>query len=93
MKTTLFFLYVLLYGGCHNESETIAADSNFGQCEGCEAIYESPIPHEKLPYVDTLPDYFEAGPKMIVYGVVYKNDGKTPAPDVVIYAYHTDQEG
>ena len=94
MKATLFFIYVLIYVSCHNEAETIAADpSPAGQCEGCEAIYESPIPHEKLGYVDTLADYFEAGPKMILHGIVYKNDGKTPAPDVVIYAYHTDQQG
>ena len=94
MKITLFFLYVLLYGGCNNEAEETGSDSNpGGPCEGCEAIYESPVPHDKLPHVDTLPDYFEVGPKMILYGVVYKKDGKTPAPDVVIYAYHTDQEG
>jgi protocatechuate 3,4-dioxygenase beta subunit len=94
MKAILFFIYVLMYGSCHNQAETIAADPNPGeQCEGCEAIYESPIPHEKLGHVDTLSDYFEAGPKMILHGIVYKNDGKTPAPDVVIYAYHTDQEG
>ncbi len=64
-----------------------------GGCEGCEAIYETPIPFEKLLYIDTLPDYFEAGLKLIVSGVIYKADGKTPASDVVMYLYHTDQQG
>jgi len=64
-----------------------------GRCEGCEAIYESPIPFEKLSSVDTLPDFNEAGPKLEISGIVYQADGKTPAKDVVIYVYHTDQKG
>ncbi|MES2882382.1 MAG: intradiol ring-cleavage dioxygenase, partial [Bacteroidota bacterium] len=35
----------------------------------------------------------EAGPKLIVSGTVYKNDGVSPAPGVVLYVYHTDQKG
>jgi protocatechuate 3,4-dioxygenase beta subunit len=64
-----------------------------GPCEGCEAIYESPVPFEALNEVDTLPIYHEHGPKLVVSGTVYKHDGKTPAPDVVIYVYQTDQTG
>jgi protocatechuate 3,4-dioxygenase beta subunit len=30
---------------------------------------------------------------MVISGVIYKADGKTPAPDVVLYVYHTDQTG
>ncbi|WP_276482831.1 hypothetical protein [Paraflavitalea pollutisoli] len=62
-------------------------------CEGCEAIYESPVPFEQLNAVDTLPDFSEAGPKMLVTGVIYEYDGKTPARNVVLYIYHTDQRG
>lgn len=64
-----------------------------GPCEGCEAIWESPVPFERLPAVDTLPDFSESGPKMLLEGVVYAADGKTPRPGVVVYAYHTDQKG
>jgi protocatechuate 3,4-dioxygenase beta subunit len=64
-----------------------------GRCEGCEAIHESPISFDKLSWIDTLPDFNEAGPKMVISGVIYKADGKTPAPDVVLYVYHTDQTG
>lgn len=62
-------------------------------CEGCEAVYESPVTLEQLNYIDTLPDFSAAGPKLIISGVVFKSDGVTPAPDVVIYVYHTDQNG
>ncbi|HEV7332603.1 MAG TPA: hypothetical protein VGN63_16310 [Flavisolibacter sp.] len=64
-----------------------------GPCEGCEAIYENTIPFEQLNEVDTLPIFNEQGPKLVVSGTVYKSDGKTPAPGVVLYIYHTDQTG
>lgn len=64
-----------------------------GNCEGCEAIYEGSIPFEKLTNAATLPDYNEPGPKMEISGIVYQRDGKTPAKDVVVYVYHTDQTG
>jgi protocatechuate 3,4-dioxygenase beta subunit len=64
-----------------------------GSCEGCEAVFESPIPFEKLNSVITLSDFKESGPKIEVSGIVYQRDGKTPAKDVVIYIYHTDQTG
>ena len=64
-----------------------------GSCEGCEVIYSSPVPFEKLHWIDTLPDFTEKGPKLVVSGVIYMPDGKTPAKDIVMYVYHTDQSG
>ncbi|QJW89454.1 intradiol ring-cleavage dioxygenase [Spirosoma taeanense] len=65
-----------------------------GPCEGCEAIYESPVPFDKLDMFVKLPDANWAGQKPIgINGIVYKADGKTPAPGVVLYIYHTDQTG
>ncbi len=64
-----------------------------GSCEGCEAIYESPVRLEQLSSSIKLPDYSEDGPKIEISGIVYHRDGKTPAKDVIIYVYHTDQSG
>jgi len=64
-----------------------------GSCEGCQAIYETTIPFEKLDWTDTLPDFNDPGPQLVVSGIIYKKDGKTPAPGVVLYVYHTDQKG
>ena len=64
-----------------------------GNCEGCEAIYESPLALERLSNTDTLPDFNEKGPKIEISGIIYQADGKTPAKDVVLYIYHTDQHG
>lgn len=98
MKILSFLLPVLLLlqlSGCSQSNQKTKADSRHvgGSCEGCEAIFETPIPFEKLRSVDTLPDYYGKGAKMEISGVVYKKDGKTPASDVVIYVYHTDQTG
>ncbi len=64
-----------------------------GPCEGCDAIHESPIPFDRLPSSVTLPDFADKGPKIEVSGIVYQRDGMTPASDVVLYVYHTNQEG
>src|SRR6187397_704658 len=35
-----------------------------GECEGCEATHESPVPFEKLLSSLTLPDFKDAGPRL-----------------------------
>lgn len=65
-----------------------------GPCEGCEAIYESPVPFDKLEMLAKLPVATWNGKKPLgINGIVYKADGKTPAPGVILYIYHTDETG
>ncbi len=64
-----------------------------GSCEGCEAVYETPTPFTDLKAVVTLPDFNETGPKIEISGIIYKADGKTVAPGIILYIYHTDQTG
>lgn len=64
-----------------------------GSCEDCAAIYDSPFPFNQLPATLEFVDFKEKGPKMLVNGIVYQRDGRTPAANVVIYVYHTDQKG
>lgn len=42
---------------------------------------------------DTSPGWTQNGQKILLTGIVYQEDGKTPAPDVVIYYYHTNTDG
>lgn len=72
-------------------SQTSTSRTVGGDCEDCEALLE--YGHKPLTATDTLPDYHETGPKLVVQGIIYKKDGKTPAPDVILYIYHTDQKG
>ena len=65
-----------------------------GPCEGCEAIYESPVPFDKLEAFVKLPGASWDNKKPIaINGIIYQADGKTPAPDVVLYLYHTNEKG
>jgi protocatechuate 3,4-dioxygenase, beta subunit len=74
-------------------SPPAAAASNKKPCEGCAGINESPVPHNQLPSMTWLPDWNEPGRKLAVNGTVYMADGKTPASGVIIYIYHTNQQG
>ena len=100
MKLLYLFLLIVCSSltSCSQNNSTKNAKQEYkthigGSCEGCEAIYESPVPFEQLKNVDTLPDFNDPGPKIEISGIVYQNDGKTPAADVVLYVYHTDQKG
>lgn len=64
-----------------------------GACEGCEAVFETPVPFEYLNNTDTMPGFNEGGPKLKISGIIYQRDGKTPASNVVLYVYQTDQQG
>lgn len=48
---------------------------------------------ENLSHVMNIADRNEPGKRMIISGKIYKPDGETPFPDVIIYAYHTDSKG
>ncbi|MCF7560724.1 intradiol ring-cleavage dioxygenase [Sabulilitoribacter multivorans] len=62
-----------------------------GPCEGCEAVYE--YGDKILKHVDTITGFNTLGNKIKVSGVVYQLDGKTPAKNVILYIYHTDNKG
>ena len=62
-----------------------------GGCDGCELMYIG-MPAAIAP-VDTSPGWREGGIKLMVRGTVYESDGKTPAPGVIVYYYHTDKKG
>jgi len=54
-----------------------------GGCDGCEIMYVG-MP-TNISSVDTSAGWTEKGQKLLVTGTVFKLDGKTPAPNVVIY--------
>jgi protocatechuate 3,4-dioxygenase, beta subunit len=97
----LFFLSVVGYACGQSQSSNLPKAEKtpkkpekitiLGGCEGCEAVYE----HQgNLSSELYLPDYQEnTGKKLKISGIVYQNDGKTPAQDVILYLYHTDQKG
>ena len=62
-----------------------------GGCDGCELMYID-IP-TNISSVDTSAGWAEKGQKLLVTGTVFKHDGKTPVPNVIIYYWQTDHNG
>lgn len=48
---------------------------------------------ENVSWKSVLPKKSDADLPLIISGTVYQADGRTPAPNVLIYFYHTDREG
>jgi protocatechuate 3,4-dioxygenase beta subunit len=61
------------------------------RCEGCEGALER-NPAALRAHAAIAPAG-EAGERLLIEGLVLGSDGRTPAPNVVIYAYHTDAAG
>lgn len=62
-----------------------------GGCEGCELMHVG-MP-TVITSVHTSVGWEEGKQKLIIAGKVFQSDGKTPAPDVIIYYWHTDDKG
>jgi protocatechuate 3,4-dioxygenase, beta subunit len=62
-----------------------------GGCDGCEIMFVG-MPANLSP-VDTSDGWAEKGQQLLLTGKVYKIDGKTPAPNVIIYYWQTDNNG
>ena len=98
MKTFITLLIISMFSfpsACQEQSSGIHSGKVRvgGSCEGCEALFESPVALDKLIPTATLPDYSKPGTSLKISGTVFKADGKTPAPGVVLYIYHTDHTG
>ena len=90
MKLTATIVMLVLAASIQAQSSTDRKGVG-GGCEGCEAIYEYGT--KQLKAIDTLPDFASFEPKLKISGTVFKNDGRTPAPGVIIYIYHTNRKG
>lgn len=92
----LFILTILIFSfsSCHTQTQSETSNKSKivgGSCEGCEAVYE--FGDKQLFAIDTLPEFENTQPQLKFSGTVFQIDGKTPAPNVIIYIYHTDRKG
>lgn len=61
------------------------------RCEHCDLMYTG-MPAE-INSTDTSMGWTEQKQKLVITGTVYQLDGKTPASDIIVYYYHTDDAG
>lgn len=64
-------------------------------CDDPDAAVECCFAHMplQLTHVMVIADSSEPGERLILRGTIYRADGKTPYPGVILYAYHTDHRG
>ncbi len=100
IRITTALIVVLFNPGCkaqndsHKLSKSITYDSSKpigGPFENREFMYIG-MP-DNISSVDTSDGWKEKGQKLLITGTIFKIDGKTPAPDVILYYYHTDVNG
>jgi protocatechuate 3,4-dioxygenase beta subunit len=62
-----------------------------GGCEDCDMMFAG-MPSAIKSDVQLSPAG-EKGEPLVITGTIYKPDGKTPAPGITLYMYHTDANG
>ncbi|MBX2944323.1 MAG: intradiol ring-cleavage dioxygenase [Cyclobacteriaceae bacterium] len=73
------------------QTKTQREEALGGPCEDCELLFEG-MP-KRLSWRTTISRPDEPGEPLIISGTIYKKDGKTPAPGVILYIYQTDNRG
>jgi protocatechuate 3,4-dioxygenase beta subunit len=68
---------------------TTLESTNQEDCNWC-GTSEAP---ENISWETIIPPKGEPGEKLIISGIVYLSDGKTPAKDIIVYVYHTNIDG
>lgn len=91
----LLHLCVSCTGQSNNNNRTSASAVSKelvgGRCDGCELMFvDMPA---NIQAVDTSSGWAGEGQKLLVRGTAYKLNGKTPAPNVVVYYWQTGNDG
>ncbi|MCB0649535.1 MAG: hypothetical protein KDC49_22855 [Saprospiraceae bacterium] len=99
MNSSLFVLrfvcFYCLMVGCQATSvqkpDSILPTKIGGGCDGCELMYiDMPA---QMDHIDTSQGWSTGNQKLVITGRVLSVDGHTPASDVILYYWHTDDEG
>jgi protocatechuate 3,4-dioxygenase beta subunit len=91
LSVFLFSLFVISTS-CRAQTKPLTSTAIVGGgCDGCKGIYDN-MPAQ-LDWQTTIASAAEPGEKMEISGVIYQVDGKAPAPNVILYVYHTDANG
>jgi protocatechuate 3,4-dioxygenase beta subunit len=98
-KTNFIFLLIVTFFLLSCNGQTTSNAENTAEKS---AIVGGPFENGGFMYIgmpaniksiDTSAGWTQKGQKLLVTGTIYKLDGKTPAPDVILYYYHTDING
>jgi len=87
---TSFMLTLIVSSAC-SQKQSYTLNQVGGPCEDCQMMFDG-IP-ETITSSGSLVMPGEPGESLVIRGIIFKKDGKTPAPDVILYVYQTDSKG
>jgi protocatechuate 3,4-dioxygenase, beta subunit len=97
LNVGLIFLLLIPFTSCNSQTKKEESPKRNnskivgGGCDGCELMFVG-MPNN-IQSVDTSSAWNEKGQRLLVTGKVLKLDGLTPAPDVIVYYWQTDNNG
>ncbi|CAN5163271.1 hypothetical protein BH09BAC3_BH09BAC3_17710 [soil metagenome] len=86
MRHFILFLFLTSISYCQTVGKRVG-----GPFEDNDLIYEG-MP-KVINEVDTSFAWQASQKKLMIYGVIYLPDGKTPAAGIILYYYHTNEKG
>ena len=86
MKTLLYFVLLFVPSLTDQRDPVIG-----GPCEVCDLMFKGMPP--SLSWDTRIDPAGEKGEPLIISGRIFKLDGQTPAPGIILYVYHTDATG
>lgn len=87
----LLFTLALFFGVLSTSEAQKKSGRLLGECEDCHLLFDG-MPALVTSTTNIAPPP-EPGERLTITGIILKPDGKTPAPDIVLYFYHTDHQG
>ena len=88
----LLYIFCNILTSCKGQTNDINQIQPVGgSFENSEFLYYGIS--KNISPTDTSPGWKQQGQKILLTGIVYQQDGKTPASNVLLYYYHTNTEG
>lgn len=89
---------ILLLASCSPKESTPPASEPSstrigGPCDGCELMYMGMPAYTELTARDTSSGWHEGKRRLVIGGQVWNPDSLSPAPGVLLYFWHTDENG
>ena len=90
---SLFFIFSFIFGfqSLTAQDSAIVSDEIPSDYLKRSAIYD--YSEVNLNNTDSIPDFELKSDKLMITGIIYESDGKTPAKDVIMYISQPDENG